>query len=265
MASVADDAVMRYLRNNAPKPAPKPTGSVPINQRQMETLASGGTLPTPAPAPSGGGGGEAPTPPPPLPPADWSAYLGMFGLPSDVLNELNAIFARTPDVGQATSIALAYVRGTPWYAQTYPGIQEAIAKGVVQDERGYRSLRNNFAQVYQQYAGRDITNEEYAGYLRTGTPYQTVAQRFQGAAISNVYAPDWQYLQGAFGEGRLDAGELKAFGEQQAGLDSELGLRIQRRMQQAQERIRAAFSGSLAVGRMAQPLNQAGTLPDVGR
>jgi hypothetical protein len=196
---------------------------------------------------------------------DWSSYLGMYGLPADVQKELNAIFARTPDITQATQLAVAYVRGTPWYAQTYPGIQEAIAKGVIRDERDYRSRQNDFNQIYRQYAQRDITGEEYAQHLREGVTTDVVGRRFQGAALESAYGNDWQYAEGAFGEGRLNAEESKAYGQQAAGLDSPLGMRVQRRLQLAQERLKAVFSGQSAVGQLSL-LNQPGKSPaDIGR
>jgi hypothetical protein len=198
---------------------------------------------------------------------DWSAYMDFWNLPTDLKKELDSIFRNTPDVNQAIAKAQAYVRGTPWYAQTYPGIQDAMAKGLVRNEADYRAQQNSYNQVYRQWNdGRDISAAEFAGYLREGVSADTIGRRFQGASYANVYGNDWQYLSGNFGEGRLSGDELTAFGRQNAGIDSELGMRIQRRMQQAQERIRAVFSGSLATSRMAQPLSeQSGSLPDVGR
>jgi hypothetical protein len=230
----------------------------------------------------------------------------VFGLPSDVQNELNAIFNRTPDVNQATQLALAYVRGTPWYAQEYPGIQEGIARGVVRNEQDYRAFRNSFSPIYQQYAGRDITPAEFAGYLlsglsagavgqrfqdraafnlvqhqygrgditdaefadyqRNGVTPDLVGRRFQGASIASVYGNDWQYAEGNFGEGRLTDQEKTAFGQQSAGIDSEIGLRVQRRLQMANERIKSVFSGTLATSQLKVPsLSQQADQPDIGR
>ena len=195
---------------------------------------------------------------------DWSAYLETFGLPKDVLKEINAIFAKTPDITQATVRAQAYVRGTPWYAQTYPGIQEAIAKGVVRNEADYRARQNDLNQLYQQYAKRDITSAEYADHLREGVDAATVGRRFQGAALADTYGNDWQYLSGNFGEGRLTSDEQTALGRQQAGLDSPLGLKVQRRLQMAQERVQKVFSGQLAQGSLAL-LNRPDGPADIGR
>lgn len=208
-----------------------------------------------------------PTAPSPTQPAptDWSSYLGIFGLPADVQRELNAIFNRTPDVNQAVSLALAYVRGTPWYAQEYAGINEGIAKGIIRNEQDYRANRNAFTQVYQQYAQRDITADEYASYLREGVSSDVVGKRFQGASIASVYGNDWQYAMGNFGEGLLSSEEKTAFGRQSAGLDSELGMRIQRRLQQANERIKSVFSGSLATSQLKVPQIQQADTPDIGR
>jgi hypothetical protein len=234
-----------------------------LNQSIADNPQSGGLGPAPSVdytsgAPTAGGAVDAPV--------DWSSYLGLYGLPPDVQKELNAIFQRTPDVNQATQLALAYVRGTPWYATTYPGINEAIAKGIVRDEAGYRAAQNGYNQVFRQYNNRDMTAAEFAGYLGEGVSADTVAKRFQGASIASVYGNDWQYAAGNFGEGKLGADELQAAGRQEAGLDSELGMRVQRRLQQAQDRIRAVFSGSLATSKLAQPLGEQSGIPsDIGR
>jgi hypothetical protein len=260
------DAINRYYRlgEYAPKVgAPDPwqvaAGLAPTASGTYNTGPNTTAAPAPAPA--------APAPAAPAPtPVDWSSYLGLYGLPADVQKELNAIFTRTPDVNQATALALAYVRGTPWYAQTYPGIQEAIAKGIVRDEAGYRQAQNGYNQVFRQYNNRDLTAEEFAGYLKEGVSADTIGRRFQGAATATVYGNDWQYAEGNFGEGRLSDEEKTAYGRQTAGLDSELGQRVQRRLDLAKERIRTVFSGTLATSKFAEPLSQqSGSLSDVGR
>jgi hypothetical protein len=195
---------------------------------------------------------------------DWSSYLGLYGLPADVLKEINAIFAKTPDINQAVVIAQAYVRGTPWYGTTYPGIQEAMAKGIVRDEADYRAKMNDFNGLYRQYTNRDITGAEYADHLREGVDSTTVGRRFQGAAIADTYGQDWNYYEGNFGEGRLTGDEQTALGRQQAGLDSPLGLKVQRRLQMAQERVQKVFSGQLAQGQLSL-LNRPDGPADIGR
>ena len=264
----AADAVDRYLANRA---SPVPGYTNATLAAAMEKSKAANPQATFGPSPNvayptsqqQADGTSAPVKPPP--PPDWSQYLGMFGLPADVTKELDAIFARTPDINQATTLAIAYVRGTPWYAQTYPGIQEAIAKGIVRDERDYRSRMNDFAQVYRQYANREVRPDEYAVHLKEGVTVDTVARRFQGAALADTYSNEWQYTEGNFGEGRLTDEEKTAYGRQAAGLDSPLGLRVQRRLAMAQDRIRAAFSGTLATSRLTA-LSQTGSRPpDIGR
>ena len=116
--------------------------------------------------------------------------------------------------------------------------------------------------MYRQWAGRDIALDEYAGYLREGVEAGVVGQRFQGAAYTSTFGNEWQYLLGAFGDtGRATPDELKAAGEQQAGLSSPLGIRLQQRLQQAQQRIQAVFSGNLAVGQLKLP--DANRRPDI--
>ena len=43
---------------------------------------------------------------------DWSSILGIYGMPPDIAAHVGQIFATTPDVNQATILALAYIRGT---------------------------------------------------------------------------------------------------------------------------------------------------------
>lgn len=210
--------------------------------------------------PGSGGGGDGSTPAAPI---DWTAYLGMYGLPTDVVAQISSIFSKTgDDVNRATQLALAYVRGTPWYATAYPGINAAMAKGLVRNEADYRARLNDFNQVYKQYAGRDITLAEYAQHLGTGVEAGTVGKQFEGAAYASTYGNDWQYLLGAFGDtGQATPDELKAAGEQQAGLSSPLGIKLQKRLSQAQQRIQAVFSGNLALGQLKLP--DANRRPDI--
>jgi hypothetical protein len=261
------DAINRYYRlgEYAPKVgAPDPwqvaAGLAPTASGTYNTGPNTTAAPAPAPA--------APAPAAPAPtPVDWSSYLGLYGLPADVQKELNAIFTRTPDVTQATALALAYVRGTPWYSQTYPGIQEALAKGIVRNEADYRFQFNDWNQMTRQWTGNDLSSGEFADYLRQGVSKDTVAKRFEGAALATTYGNDWQYEAGAFGTGRLDAGQLKTLGEQSAGLQSNEGIGLQKMIEDAKKKLSRVFDGVLATGPL-QGLGgeqQRAQSPDIGR
>src|SRR6478609_10214162 len=105
---------------------------------------------------SGGGGGADSGGSPAtgnagLPTIDWASLLGEYGLPSDIISELDRIFRQTGDINQAILLGQAYVRGTDWYASTFPGIQAGINAGLFSDERGYRQYQQQVDQVYQQY------------------------------------------------------------------------------------------------------------------
>src|SRR4051812_39338342 len=94
-----------------------------------------------------------PTPAPGV--VDWHSFLDSFGMQRHVKARIERIFSNyAQDPKTAARIAVGYVRGTPWYAQTYPGISEAIARGVVKDEAGYRSYLNTANQLYAQSLGR---------------------------------------------------------------------------------------------------------------
>ena len=205
--------------------------------------------------------------------ADWEAYLTNYGFTEEIKRELRRIFQSTPDVQSAQAQALAYIRGTQWYDQTFPGIKDAIKMGIISDERDYRNNFNTFNQVYRQYTGRDLTAQEYANSLREGITAETAARRFQGAANVAAYGNDWQYLAGAFGPGRLSEADLKAQGEQQAGISTGRGTFLDKALQQAEARMRRAFEGVLATpgfsqsatGRILSPGLSGGNIGDIGR
>lgn len=181
-------------------------------------------------------------------PVDWSSFIDIFGLPPDVMAEVNRIFQSTPDVNQATARAMAYIRGTGWYATTFPGINEARARGIVQDERDYRRRLNDANTLYKQYLGRDMTTAEFVSDLGEGISLDVVGRRFEGAAYIKANRGDIQYAAGnfGFGQGQLSEEELKMFGRQQAGLGSDLGASLAKRVQDAYNRVRRVFEGTLA-------------------
>lgn len=206
-------------------------------------------------------------------PQDWAeAFFSSLGLPGDVANRVNQIFQQYPDVGQATQFALSYIRGTPWYSTTYPGITEGIKRGVIANEQDYRQYLNAANSIFRTYAGRDATGDDIASALTEGIGPDLIAKRFSGDTYASTYGNDLQYVSGAFGEGRLTDDELKAYGREQAGIDSPLGQQIQRRVQLAQERLKGAFSGrvttgslGLRAGRLYQPSLGTNDTPDVGK
>jgi len=205
--------------------------------------------------------------------ADWEAYLTDYGFPPDVKAQLRKILQNTPDVQSAQAQALAYIRGTPWYDQTFPGIKDAIKLGIINDERDYRATQNTFNQVYRQYTGQDLTPDQYANALREGITADTAARRFQGAANTQAYGNDWQYLAGAFGPGRLTGEDLKAQGEQQAGISTTRGTFLDKALKDAEQRMRRAFEGVLATpglsqaqsGKISAPGLSGGNIGDIGR
>jgi hypothetical protein len=115
-----------------------------------------------------------------------------------VQSKVNQIFAQTGDVNQATALAMAYIRGTPWYAQTYPGIQEGIARGVIGNEADYRSYLNSVNGLTQQYQGRQVGSDELAGYLQQGFSVDHVGRLYAGKAYVGANRNDIQYATGAF-------------------------------------------------------------------
>jgi hypothetical protein len=213
---------------------------------------------------------EAPAPPTPSPTVDWAtAFFGSLGLPSNVINDINKLAAQYSDPNDRSAAALLYLRGTPWYAQTFPGISEGMAKGLVSNEADYRTLLNQHNQLFRQYLGRDISADEFATHLRAGTSTQMLAGHLQGAALAGTYGQDWRNLLGAFDNAPTDS-EVTALGEEQAGLDSPIGQQVQRRLDLAKQRFEGVFKGhlaapslSIAAGRLSAPSLLPGK-PDIG-
>ena len=214
-----------------------------------EAVPNGGAASNPGGntyTPSSGGGTSSGGAVTPSGNTDWSSMLGIYGLPSDVANKVQQIFSSTDDVNQAVALAMAYVRGTQWYAQTYPGIQEGIARGVVSNESDYRSYVNQLQQLNKQYYNTDITSQQITDYLKSGYSIGHVGQLFQGNAYVQANQNDLQYIAGAFGNGRLSQDELAALGNESAGLDSAMGQKIQNLVQKATQKMQDVFGGSLA-------------------
>lgn len=151
------------------------------------------------------------------PPAvNWEAMLAQYGLPTDVIDELNRIWAvnyLNPQL--AFQIAQGYVRSTSWYTQTYPGIQAGINAGLFGDEQGYRGYQNQLNQVFQQYLGRSALPTEVEQYVAGGRSISQVATRFNADAI---YGTLTDPLKGLFTDS-----ELHAIANEQAGIDTAQG------------------------------------------
>lgn len=279
---MADDALARYLANKFPTANPTVGYSAPafphddggdLTGSQQTPRNGPGTTPT-VPTintgpgggdSSGGGGGSSATP------LDWHAYLVNWGFTQDIVDELDRIFRTYSDPNQASAAALAYVRGTDWYKQTFPGISEGLAKGVISNEQDYRSYTNNLNDLYQRYYGRNVTGDEVAGYLGKGYSASRTGQFLGGQAYAKTYGGDVQYLLGATDEnGTASADQLQALGEENSGLDSLMGQQLQRRLDLARQRLAGLFQGQLATpsmrllnyGRPAAPSLQGGISSD---
>lgn len=178
-------------------------------------------------------------------PVDWHQYLADWGFPPDVISQLDQIF-RDPDTTRAQARALAYIRGTDWYAQTFPGIAEAKRVGLVSDEAGYRAYVNSLNQQYRNYFGRDVTTAEVADFMKKGINTNQVANHLQGQALIKANAGDIQYQLGAFGEGRASEDELAQYGDYLGGIGNMIGPELQRKIDMARQRMNAIMQGSLA-------------------
>lgn len=150
---------------------------------------------------------------------DWENVLGDYGLPPDVIAQLNVIWkAAAGDVNKAVTLAQAYVRGTDWYKATYPGIDQGENAGLFGDERGYRAYQNQINQLYSQYFGRLATSAEVSGYIMKGQAASQVANQLQSQAAQGTITDPLKAL--------FTPDELKALTDEQAGIDTALGQQI---------------------------------------
>ncbi len=214
-------------------PLPPAAPTTPTNPGPTAPPGSGPTTTTPA-APAG-------------PPVDWAQiYWGALGLPPELLAAINKIFAQYPDATTGFQVAQNYLRGTDWYAKTFPGIAYGIRNGLFTDENGYRQYVNELNNLYQQYNNRAVTGDEAASWLTQGRNSAYVGNVFQGNAIAQTQGPEAQYEAGAFSaEGQLTPDQLQAYGQEQAGIDTPLGQQITQRLQQAKTKMDRIFQGTL--------------------
>lgn len=185
-----------------------------------------------------------------------ASALGLIGLPPDIESEVNRILASTTDPNQAIQLALAYVRGTPWYQNTYPGIQAGLQYGIFSDEAGYRAALNDANQYYRRYVGRDISAGEFASYLQKGWNATMIGQHLAGWAYINAYGNDLRYVTGAFDTKKATEGELSSYGDQLFGLGNTIGQALQRRIDLANKAYQGVFQGT--AGGIGQTIGKQG-------
>jgi hypothetical protein len=197
--------------------------------------------PSPDPAPGNGTDGSG------TGPIDWHAYLADWGFPPEVVDQLDKIFKTYTDPTQARDAALAYLRGTDWYKQTFPGISNGIKLGLISDEASYRAYVNQVNQMYKSYYGRDVTSAEIANYLNSGLDITRIGNHLQGQALVAANGQDWQTLLGAFdNQGRASDSDLSQYGDFLGGIGNMVGPQLQARLQKAQQRFNRVFQGQLA-------------------
>lgn len=240
------------------KPPKKPTTPADVGNPNPAppsntALPHGPVLPGDDGTGAGGGGGGGPQANPPGgPPNDHSDLLGIYGLPPDVAAKVDEIFRQYPNDPQAAAqAAIAYLRGTDWYTQTFPGIAAARQLGFIGtdlgSERAYKQYYMAYNQLYQQYYKRDMTWQEAFSLFSGGVSPDFLSRQFAGAAYVGANKNDIQYLAGAFTDtGRLSGDQLTAYGQEQAGIDTPLGAMLKTKLDQAAAKLQTIFSGTLA-------------------
>lgn len=190
-------------------------------------------------------------------PTDWQAVLGMYGMTPDMINQINELWKKTGGNAQvATPLILAYVRGTQWYQQQYPGIDRGIQSGLFNDERGYQQYKNALNQTYQQFYHRPVTAAEVGKAAAAGQDPRQIEQQFQSKALAGTITDP---LKGLF-----TPTELKAFRDQAAGITTQLGLQVtaQANMASNVQSLYQQFYGRLPTRQEVNTLVRAGRTPE---
>lgn len=209
---------------------------------------------------------------------DWGSILSNFGLPKDLIDEVMKAFGSDPNTERAVSQALAYVRGSKWYAETFPGISAGIKKGLFNSatpEKEYRQWLTQVQQTWARYSsmGGALDKTDIESWLAQGFDPGTIERRFQGLAYAQTYGADLRYTTGAFDpEGQLSSEDVQELGRHQAGLTSARGLSLADRVSKAQARMERIFQGVLATplfeqrgrGIAAASLSPQRGRPDIG-
>lgn len=216
------------------------------------------------PTTSGTGGGSVGA-------IDWRSWLTDWGFDADLIALLDALARKyTPEQSAAfTADALRVIRGHPWHQKMFPGYAAGFAKGLFEDEKGYRMWVNAANDSYRRYHGRDMTTAEMLEAFNSGWNENRLDLELQAGAWSNANRADLNYEMGAFdADGMMSEGDIKALGQQQVGIGNALGAGLQNKVAKAQQRLKRIFEGSLAVGNVPQKTSDSGagtTLADVGR
>lgn len=220
----------------------------------------------------------------PQKPTDYSSLFTFFGLPSDLVGTINKMMAQYISSGMtiddATTQILGYIRGTPWYAQTYPGIAYGLSSGLFDEtqdmEVQYRKYVNEADQYSQQYLGSNVSSADIVKLLQSGTSAAVYGKQLEGQSYANAYTQDWNNIlepfgTGQFGNGPLQPNQALALGEEQVGYKTTLGDQLNKALQLATQRMQKVLKGTYATPADLQrkqtlvaPSLGAEVTPDVG-
>lgn len=201
-----------------------------------------------APQPPDGGPGAPPPPPGGEEPP--SEDHGIPGLPPEVAQRLDAIIRQYGGGEPAVRRAMQWLMTTPWFKQEYAGYDVGFSKGMFGDVMSgglarYRQYKSTIQGQWRQYYGRDVTQAEIVNFINQGYDEGQTARVGQGYTIAQANKGEWDYLSGAFGGGILTEEERKAYGEQQAGIETAFGQTVQNKVNAAMQRMQRVFQGTL--------------------
>ena len=127
----------------------------------------------------------------------------------------------------------------------------------------YYSFIDTVGDAYRRRnptVGEDETNQDLDALFRTGKSAETILAEYRGIDFIAANRGDIQGTAGAFnfgeglaGPGAFSEAELKALGEQEAGITTELGLDMQRRVATATQRMGRIWQGQSVQGTVSLP------------
>lgn len=227
-----------------------------------------------SPSPGGGGteGGTGGT----GSPVDYSNLFAAFGMPPDMIKQINDLMAKLISTGMNTDdvyntivgeirggqIGSNFKDGLSWYQSTYAGIQYGMATGLLDSsnpEATYRDYVNKVNNYFKEFMGRDATTAEIVNYLQGGVDAGVVGAQLKGQSYANAFANSdsnsmgysWNALLGAFGNlpggaSQLTSEQATALGEAQTGYSTPLGDQLSKQLATATARLHTIFQGTLA-------------------
>ncbi len=175
-----------------------------------------------------------------------AAMFGMSGLPQELIDQMNAELGSGLDLATAQTLAYNTILSSDWFAQTYPGYFDGLSTNRWSSPKEYKGMVLDYNALSQQWTDTPLSTGDFLSMVNQGISVQDYAKILAGAAWTQANTPDVQTEFGAYDTGPLSGRELTKLGQTEVGYGSNLGVALQKRMQDAQNRMARIFQGVAA-------------------